>query len=207
MRPLTTRAIYLILATTGFVGIGGHDKNHGDLQTYAFSDTETKFNMADGYVFFEIVEPQDLAYTYKINPADFAEPWNATHYGVGLVPSDPACGCGSFANDDDVEGNIALIERGECSFVSKAIKAMEAGAIAAVITDNDAGNDELYVAMQDDSTEREVTIPVGFLLGRNGQVIRNTLHKLHLDEAVINIPINLTNVATHKWKQPPWVVW
>ena len=52
---------------------------------------------------------QELAYTYKINPADFAEPWNATHYGVGLVPADPACGCGSFANDDDVEGNIALI--------------------------------------------------------------------------------------------------
>ena len=59
---------------------------------------------------FEYVPfPQDLAYTYKINPADFAEPWNATHYGVGLVPSDPACGCGSFSNDDDVEGNIALI--------------------------------------------------------------------------------------------------
>ena len=52
---------------------------------------------------------QELAYTYKINPSDFAEPWNATHYGVGLVPSDPACGCGSFANDDDVEGNVALI--------------------------------------------------------------------------------------------------
>ena len=31
----------------------------GDLQTYAFSDTESKFNMADGYVFFEIVEPQE----------------------------------------------------------------------------------------------------------------------------------------------------
>ena len=39
-------------------------------------------------------------------------------------------------------------ERGECSFVSKAIKAMEAGAIAAVITDNDVENDEMYVAMQ-----------------------------------------------------------
>ena len=41
-----------------------------------------------------------------------------------------------------------LIERGECSFVSKAIKAAEAGAVAAIITDNDTENDELYVAMQ-----------------------------------------------------------
>ena len=32
--------------------------------------------------------------------------------------------------------------------MSKAIKAMEAGAVAAIITDNDAENDEMYVAMQ-----------------------------------------------------------
>ena len=38
--------------------------------------------------------------------------------------------------------------------MSKAIKAMEAGAIAAVITDNDAGNDELYVAMQGQTVGR-----------------------------------------------------
>ena len=91
MRPLLTQAIFLALAVSGFMGVGGHDKTHGeirawnwhlihhfdfffqiwtvdlyffcnfstgDLQTYAFSDTETKFNMADGYVFFEIVEPE-----------------------------------------------------------------------------------------------------------------------------------------------------
>ena len=33
------------------------------------------------------------------------------------------------------QGNMVLIERGECSFVSKAIRAQEAGAIAAIITD------------------------------------------------------------------------
>ena len=33
------------------------------------------------------------------------------------------------------QGNIVLIERGECSFVSKAIRAQEAGAVAAIITD------------------------------------------------------------------------
>jgi hypothetical protein len=32
------------------------------------------------------------------------------------------------------QGNIVLIERGECSFVSKAIRAQEAGAVAAIIT-------------------------------------------------------------------------
>ncbi len=93
---------------------------------------------------------------------------NSTHYGTGLVPSAPACGCATFTNADDVEGNVALIERGECSFLSKAVKAQEAGAIAVIITDNDAENDELYVSMQDDTTEREVAIPAAFLLGKNG---------------------------------------
>lgn len=46
-----------------------------DLQSHAFTDTEAKFNMGDGYVFFEITEPEELTYTYKINPADFAEVW------------------------------------------------------------------------------------------------------------------------------------
>ncbi len=47
----------------------------GDLPSYALTDTEAKFSMADGFAFFEIVEPEELAYTYKINPADFALPW------------------------------------------------------------------------------------------------------------------------------------
>ncbi len=73
---------------------------------------------------------------------------NHTYTGISLVPSDPSCGCGSFLNSDDVEGAVALVERGECSFVSKAIKAAEAGAVAIVIADNDEHNDELYIIMQ-----------------------------------------------------------
>ncbi len=73
---------------------------------------------------------------------------NHTYTGISLVPSDPPCGCGSFLNSDDVEGAVALVERGECSFVSKAVKAAEAGAVAIVIADNDEHNDELYIIMQ-----------------------------------------------------------
>ena len=46
----------------------------------------------------------------------------------------PPCGCGSLHNSEDVEGQIVLLERGECSFTSKALKAQEAGAAAAIIT-------------------------------------------------------------------------
>ena len=48
------------------------------------------------------------------------------------------------------------------------VKAQEAGAVAVIITDADEENDDLFIIMQDDTTEREVSIPAGFLLGMNG---------------------------------------
>jgi hypothetical protein len=35
------------------------------------------------------------------------------------VPTYPPCGCGFIRNHEELEGRIALIDRGECSFVSK----------------------------------------------------------------------------------------
>ena len=62
---------------------------------------------------------------------------------------------------------VVLIQRGECSFVSKAARAQEAGAYGAIITDNDDKNDQLTISMVDDQTNRQVNIPVAFLLGMN----------------------------------------
>ena len=123
------------------------------------------------------------------------------------MPTEPACGCGTIVNAAQVEGNVALIERGECSFISKTMKAQEAGAIAAIITDNNKDNDELYISMQDDTTGRQPDIPSAFLLGANGEVIRRTLNKLHLNEAIINLPINITSIPINELNQPPWLVW
>lgn len=67
-----------------------------------------------------------------------------------------------------VSDKVVLIQRGECSFVSKAIRAQEAGAAGAIITDNDDKNDQLTISMVDDSTNRQISIPVAFLLGMNG---------------------------------------
>jgi hypothetical protein len=39
------------------------------------SENEYKYNMGDGYVFFEITNPEELTYTYKISPAAFTPPW------------------------------------------------------------------------------------------------------------------------------------
>ena len=106
--------------------------------------------MGEGYIFFEIIHPEELSYTYKLNPAQFSPKWNLT-FGpeISLVLAEPPCGCGSLINQEEVEGKIVLMERGECSFVSKSLKAQEAGAQAAIITDKNEDMDELYVSMID----------------------------------------------------------
>lgn len=66
-------------------------------------------------VFFEITDPKELAYTYKIRPAqDFGTPFNETFSvrNIPLVPADPPYACDKLLNADQLRGNIALVERG-----------------------------------------------------------------------------------------------
>ena len=63
---------------------------------HALSDSDYKYNMGEGYVFFEIDEPEELSYTYKLNPGQFSPSWNTSYHRIGLVPTDPPCGCGYF---------------------------------------------------------------------------------------------------------------
>ena len=35
--------------------------------TYALTDEEYKFSLGKDYIFFEITEPEQLAYTYKVS--------------------------------------------------------------------------------------------------------------------------------------------
>lgn len=167
-------------------------------------------NFFDYDVFFEITEPDELRYTYKVRPAkDFGEPLNESFsgHGASLVLVYPSNGCGWPSNAEELEGNVVLVERGECSFLSKTVRAEEAGARAIIISDYNDKNDDMFIEMIDDKTFREVHIPAAFLLGKNGYMIRKTLENLNRRHAVINIPVNLTYMPLHKTNQPPWISW
>jgi len=193
----------LIAAGLTFRTLGGLKT----IEDTALTDDEYRASVGRDYIFFEITQPEELAYTYKANPAGFTPPWNNTYNGFQLVPTVPACGCGFIQNSDDIEGKVALIERGDCSFVSKVIRAEDAGAVAVIVTDQDHDNDELFISMVDDTTEREVNIPAAFVLGKNGHIIKKVLDKLSLPAAMINIPVNISRISPHKLNQPPWLVW
>lgn len=58
----------------------------------------------------------------------------------------------------------------ECSFLSKAVTAMEAGAVGVLIADANHMNDRITFEMIQDGTGRETSIPTFSLTGRDGFV-------------------------------------
>ena len=141
--------------------------------------------------------------------------------GIPLVPTDPPHGCQVAKNAKELKGRIALVERGDCSFFAKSIMAEEAGAKAVIIADYHSSSIEesitnslwaeyYYIEMIRDDTipsTKTVNIPAGFLLGKNGKMIRQTLKRLNQPFALINIPVNLTYTSLDKLHQPPWLFW
>lgn len=156
--------------------------------------------------YFEIVSPESLRYTFKLRQAkDFGGNFDRQYKKIRMVVAEPIEACRPVVNN--IENAVALVLRGGCSFLTKSNLAENAGAIAVIIADNDEGNDDHMVDMVDDATGRKVGIPSMFLMGKDGIMIRRRLMLQGLDEAIINIPVNLTGVAIGTAKQPPWTLW
>ncbi|XP_067633612.1 PRADC1-like protein [Eurosta solidaginis] len=174
-------------------------------------DIVTTQDIIGGDVFFEIIDPPVLEYTYRLRPAkDFGVSFLSRRLmGIALVLTKPTDACTKIENQRELEGNVALIERGQCSFLSKTINVELAGAKAAIITEfnNESREFEYYIEMIHDNTSREAHIPAGFLLGKNGIVIRSTLLRLRRPHAIINVPVNLTFVPPNQINHPPWLGW
>lgn len=124
-----------------------------------------------------------------------------------MIFSEPRDACTALLNAYELANNIALIERGECTFLTKAINAERAGAIGAIITDTRSElNEDYFIEMIHDNSSRDTDIPVGYLLGRNGRMIFHTLHRYGLDRAIINLPVNLTFTPPELINHPPWAM-
>ncbi|MDJ0839665.1 MAG: hypothetical protein QNK37_24315 [Acidobacteriota bacterium] len=87
--------------------------------------------------------------------------------GVGDSTTD---GCSALVNN--VNGKIALIDRGICEFGVKALNAQNAGAVAAIIVNNQP--DEVF-NMGSGEVGNQVTIPAAMIRMEDGQVIKDAL--------------------------------
>lgn len=79
--------------------------------------------------------------------------------------------------ENSVGGSIVIAERGDCTFIEKARKAQEAGAVAVIIVDNvpetSAENQPMF-AMSGDGKD-DVVIPVVFLFSLDGAVLTKAI--------------------------------
>ncbi len=88
-----------------------------------------------------------------------------------------------------------------CSFLEKVILAEKAGAVAALVFDNDSQN-EFLIDMIHDGTGKITSIPCGFLSYIDGIMIKQALEK-HIS-ALLNIPLNLTFINQRNLRRAPW---
>ena len=112
-------------------------------------DGPSVFTFAQSYLAhrprFHVNSPAGIVGYYGIGTASFGAPLTAggltgnvvlADDGAGVNPND---GCEAIVNAGAIAGNIALIDRGNCTFVIKAGMAQAAGAIAVIIANNAAG--------------------------------------------------------------------
>lgn len=91
--------------------------------------------------FVTVLEPQALAGKYVAGTAQFGDQLSEDPIEGEVVIVDdgiqvPTDGCEDIRNGDEIQGRIAMIDRGECSFSLKVFNAQQEGAIAVIICNN-----------------------------------------------------------------------
>ncbi|HNX49054.1 MAG TPA: S8 family serine peptidase [Thermoanaerobaculaceae bacterium] len=112
--------------------------------------------------------PQGLGSSY-VEPASFGPAIAGDDLTGDLVRSDPARGCSALTNSTAMAGKIALIDRGDCLFVVKVKNAQLAGAVAALIANNETGSVHMIGA------DPSITIPSACLTGADGSSLKSRL--------------------------------
>jgi extracellular elastinolytic metalloproteinase len=126
---------------------------------------------------FEVLEGAAVD-TYTATGAGFGPNLGETGVTASTVLVDDGVGpdandaCEPIINGAALAGNIALINRGTCSFVSKVRNAQEQGASATVIVNNVPGSP---ITLGDDGTGGDISIPSGMIGLDDGDLIKPTL--------------------------------
>ena len=76
-------------------------------------------------------------------------------------------------NKDEIKGNIAVIERGECLFGSKTRSAQKAGAIGVVIVNKKNTLEIMYLPDKDNG--KDIKIPSFMITKKDGKKLKNKL--------------------------------
>lgn len=118
---------------------------------------------------FRVNSPPAIAAKYQIGTANFG-PLVTANITAPLVQTIPNDGCSAIANS--IAGKIALIDRGNCTFISKTHNAQNAGALAVIIVDNASNPRPPGLGGGPDNT---ITIPTISITMADGNAIKAQL--------------------------------
>ncbi|MGA1584017.1 MAG: T9SS-dependent M36 family metallopeptidase, partial [Saprospiraceae bacterium] len=113
------------------------DGSSARLQMYLWTNQANTF-------FLEVLNPDTVAGFYQTNAASFGPPVPDTPLVGTLVQAisgsaSATDACEAITNAAEIEGNIALIDRGNCAFTDKVSNAQNAGASAVIVCNNVSG--------------------------------------------------------------------
>jgi hypothetical protein len=119
--------------------------NDGNLVWDGPAVTAASNAFLNGSPVLEFRAPSNPAGILSLGSASFGPDLDSFGVTGELVLADDGNGnvndaCGPLVNGAQIAGNIALIDRGSCSFADKALAAEAAGAIAVIIVDNLSSN-------------------------------------------------------------------
>lgn len=142
----------------------------------------------DATTVLSVMAASGPARPYDINPATFGPSAGRNPVGGAIVAATDASNdagplttdaCSALTNAADLAGRIALVDRGTCTFVEKALRVQAAGAIGLVVVNNaECG----LPPMGGQSTE--VTIPAIGISKADGDAIRQELSTARVDASV-----------------------
>ncbi len=120
--------------------------------------------------------PAGIAGVYRVGTASFGAPVSDPGVSGLLVQADDGVGttsdaCTALVNGAAMAGNIALIDRGTCTYASKALIAQNAGAIGVVVVNNVVASTPPNMG----GTDPSVVIPVVSVTQADGNLIRAQL--------------------------------
>lgn len=142
------------------------DGNNGTMRMYVWTR-----NSADASL-LTVEEPAEIAGLYETGTATFGAPVSEDPIIAEAVLVDdevgvPTDGCEEIKND--INGKIAIIDRGICEFGLKVFNAEQKGAIAVIICNNRAGG---VVTMAPGAVGDLATIPSVFISQEDCNIIR-----------------------------------
>lgn len=119
----------------------------------------------------EVISPSAVAGEYQAQEGAFTKPLEETGpVEAEVVYVEPHDACDDLTNSSEINGRIALIDRGTCFFVDKIQKAQDAGAIGVVMVNNVPGDP---IVMGGDNPN--IVIPGMMITKADGALLKNQL--------------------------------